>query len=239
MNTNVYKRTNRCQQTRPRVIIWANLLVPVIFLTLSLVMLPHLVGAQGVDCGNNSRPYTIRSGDTLSSIAANYNTSPAAIASRNQLADPNLIYTEQTICIPSDSGNSTQKLFGQVTTNAPLITVNGYPYGQCTWWANQRYHSLHGSYVPWTPYSNAQDWATRAQEFGWSVSSVPKAHDIIVLQPNTQGAGSLGHVAVVEQILPGGDVWTSNMNWGSNPYVVTYIKFTPGPGVTFIHQPGI
>jgi len=51
-----------------------------------------------------------------------------------------------------------------------------------------------------------------------------------------QGAYGLGHVAVVEQVLSNGHVIASTMNWGVYPWQVTYVQFTPGPGVTFISR---
>jgi len=44
----------------------------------------------------------------------------------------------------------------------------------------------------------------------------------------------MGHVAIVEQVLSNGSVIASNSSWGGNPYAVTYVHFSPGPGVTFI-----
>lgn len=43
--------------------------------------------------------YTVRAGDTLSSIAAKFGTSYQAIAALNGLANPNLIYAGQTLKI--------------------------------------------------------------------------------------------------------------------------------------------
>lgn len=44
--------------------------------------------------------YTIRSGDTLGSIASRYGTTVAAIAQANNIANPNLIYAGRTLQIP-------------------------------------------------------------------------------------------------------------------------------------------
>lgn len=44
--------------------------------------------------------YTIRSGDTLSSIAARYRTTVAALAQANGIANPNVIYAGRTLRIP-------------------------------------------------------------------------------------------------------------------------------------------
>ena len=114
-------------------------------------------------------------------------------------------------------------------------STNVFPYGSCTWWANQRYFQLHGIFVPWRTQSNAWQWTARAYQFGWHVSSSPIVGAIIDLQPGVQGASWAGHVAVVERILRNGDVIASNMNWGAYPWQVTYVEFAPSAGVTFLY----
>lgn len=114
--------------------------------------------------------------------------------------------------------------------------VNVFPYGTCTWWADQRYYQLHGVFVPWHTQANAWQWTARAYQYGWHVSSTPVLGAIVDLQPGVQGASGLGHVAVVERILSNGHVIASNMSWGANPSQVTDVEFAPGPGVTFIYQ---
>ena len=47
-----------------------------------------------------ARTYTVRSGDTLSGIAAKYGTTYQAIAAKNNIANPNLIYPGQVLQIP-------------------------------------------------------------------------------------------------------------------------------------------
>jgi surface antigen len=116
----------------------------------------------------------------------------------------------------------------------PVGHRNVFPYGECTWWADQRYYQIHGVFVPWTTQSDAWQWTARAYQFGWHVSGSPSVGAIIDLQPWVQGAYGLGHVAVVEQVLSNGHVIASNMNWGGYPWQVTYVEFAPGPGVTFI-----
>jgi LysM repeat protein len=51
--------------------------------------------------------YLIRSGDTLSGIAARYHTSVSALARTNHIANPNLIYAGAHLTIPGHSGRST------------------------------------------------------------------------------------------------------------------------------------
>jgi surface antigen len=122
------------------------------------------------------------------------------------------------------------------SARSPVGTGNYFPYGQCTWWANQRYFQLHRVFVPWRTQSNAWQWTARAYQFGWHVSRSPTVGSIIDLQPWVQGAYGLGHVAVVERVLRNGHVIASTMNWGAYPWRVTYVQFAPGPGVTFIHR---
>jgi surface antigen len=113
-------------------------------------------------------------------------------------------------------------------------SYNWFPYPYCTWWADHRYHQIHGVYVPWRGQSNAWQWTARAYQFGWRVSTRASYGAIIDLQPWVQGAYGLGHVAVVERVYSDGSVLASNMSWGRNRYAVVYVHFHPGRGVTFI-----
>lgn len=136
----------------------------------------------------------------------------------------------------SGLGSSAPKASAQVTTaqQAARGKSNPFPQGTCTWWAAQRYHQLTGIYVPWKTQANAWQWAARAHQFHWKVSTKPAKGAIIDLQPWIQGAYGLGHVAVVEQVLKNGRVVASNMSWGAYPWRVTKVQFAPGKGVTFI-----
>jgi N-acetylmuramoyl-L-alanine amidase len=202
-------------------------------------------------CSTGDHNDTVVRGDTLSRIAYRYRTSWSRLASYNRIANPNLIYVSQRICIPgtglgsgsSNSSISSTNYVTDVSAQAALISTsaavghgNPFAYPQCTWWADERYHQLHGVYVPWTTHANAWQWTARAYEFGWHVSRRPTVGSIIDLQPWVQGASRLGHVGVVERVLRNGHVIASSMNWGSNPYAVSYTEFAPGAGVTFIRR---
>jgi surface antigen len=131
---------------------------------------------------------------------------------------------------------------------------NNYPPGQCTWWADERYHQLTGYYNPWnhTGQANAYQWLGQAKAYGWQTASTPPkgVPSIICLQGNAgQGVEStLGHVAVVEKVNSDGSVVTSNMNFNVGPsfptslntqgYPVHQITFKQGPGVSFIWAGG-
>jgi surface antigen len=206
-------------------------------------------------CSSGDRTYTVVSGDTLSGIAYRFGINWWSLASYNHIANPNLIYANQVICMPgrgpvnNANHTSTSTLFvPQIpsvhtssatyagSTSPPVGTRNYFPYGQCTWWADQRYFQLHGVFVPWRTQSDAWEWTARAYRFGWQVSSSPTVGSIVNLQPWIQGAYGLGHVAVVERVLSNGHVIASTMNWGAYTWEVIYVQFTPGPGVTFISR---
>lgn len=174
-------------------------------------------------CASGDQAYVVVHGDTLSAIAEHYHTDWQRLATYNHISDPNTIYTGETVCIPGNTAHQPVKGKG-----------NPFPYGQCTWWASERYHQLHGIYVPWISQSDAWQWSARAHQFYWRVSNKPSPGAIINLQPWVQGAYGLGHVAVVERILKNGHVIASNMNWGAHPGQVTEVDFAPGRGVTFI-----
>ena len=145
---------------------------------------------------------------------------------------------KQTVPI-AKAANGTQP--GSTSLQAPprgaaIGTSNPFSFGQCVWWADQRYYQLHGVFVPWRINAMAANWVNRAREFGWHVSGIPKVGSIMVLQPGVQGAYSAGHVAMVEHLLSNGSVIASSMNWGSRPTMVTNSTFHLGPGVAFISQ---
>lgn len=178
-------------------------------------------------CASSDQTYIVKSGDSLGAIATRYNTTWGNLASYNHIANPNVIYVSEVVCVPGKGSGTT----AQSPTKG---SGNFFSYPQCTWWASQRYFQLHGVYVPWTTQANAWQWADRAAQFHWHTSGKASVGAIIDLQPWVQGAYGLGHVAVVERVLSNGHVIASNLNWGGNPTQVTNVEFVPGSGVTFI-----
>jgi surface antigen len=114
-------------------------------------------------------------------------------------------------------------------------TSNRFFMGQCTYWANIRYHELTGIWVPWL--GDAYQWYFQALAYHWHTSDHPNPDgpSILVLGPYTQNAYSaLGHVAIVERDNGDGTVLTSNMHW---PVLgeVSYVTFHyPASGTHFI-----
>ena len=190
-------------------------------------------------CSSGDQTYMVASGDTLGAIANRYHVSWQSLASYNRIANANIIYINEHICIQGNHTTTAGGNNGGTTytgnANAARGWANPYPYGQCTWYASQRFKQLHGFYVPWTTNANAWQWTARAYDYGWRVSSRPSVGAIVDLQPWVQGAYNFGHVGVVEQVFADGSVTASNMNWGVYYWQVTRIHVTPGYGVTFIN----
>ena len=139
--------------------------------------------------------------------------------------------------IPAPSTSSTSS--GPAAAPTAPSTFDGnfsnpFSPGQCTWWADYRYHQLTGFPIPWS--GNASAWAYNAPGYsGWVVSDTPRVPSIIVLQPGVQYASGWGHVAIVEKINPDGSVYTSDYNivgWG----VLSYATYHPAPGVSFVYH---
>lgn len=66
----------------------------------------HLLGAFAQSsCARGDASYNVRFGDTLSAIAARYRMSWQNLASYNHLANANLIYPGQLICVPIKGSN--------------------------------------------------------------------------------------------------------------------------------------
>ncbi len=132
---------------------------------------------------------------------------------------------------------------GTTGSGAMIAATNIYQdTTQCTWYADERYHTLTGLYVPWA--ADAHGWLAGAQANGWAWATLPPSGipSIIVLQAGVQGADTLyGHVGVVEQVNSDGSVSTSDLNWGLTAAAraqVSSVVFQVGPGVDFVWVDG-
>ena len=70
----------------------------------------------------NADSYTVKSGDTLSAIAKEKNTTVDAIAKKNKISNVNLISVGQVLEI--EDANTTQKTTEQATTSKATTTVS-------------------------------------------------------------------------------------------------------------------
>lgn len=184
------------------------------------------VAPLGHEASNNFNPF-----QALVNLVRSNNNNPNLVA---QQATATAI-VHQDGYQPNSGGNLNPG--GVPTPIAGSSSGDAFPIGQCTFWADYRYHQLSGYFVPWS--GNANAWAYGASMYGWVVSSKPHVPSIIVLQAYVQGASYLGHVAVVERINANGSVVTSNMNWYGNGGfdIVSDWTFNPGPGVSFVWHP--
>lgn len=106
-------------------------------------------------------------------------------------------------------------------------------WGQCTWWAAYKRQD-----ESFSGFGNALNWANAARAAGYTVTTTPAANATVVFAPGVQGASNLGHVSHVEQVLTGGWVLVSEMNYyfnGGGYARVDYRYVYAGSGVWFIH----
>ncbi len=82
----------------------------------------HLPGASSSAGGGS---YSVRSGDTLSGIAAQHGVSLSSLMGANpQISNPNLIYPGQTVHIPSGGSTARTSEVGGTTTSSPVKGSN-------------------------------------------------------------------------------------------------------------------
>lgn len=202
--------------------------------------------------------YTVRFTDTVEGIAKIFHVKSGGILELNGLVDGEQIYTGMNLKVPADPAYGANFHNLMHIPYAPAFTppgpygsylaVPGFnsfavqdyagdPYGdsfgQCTWWAAHKRPDEN-----LTGIGNAWTWADGARARGYTVTSWPVPNATVVFQPGAEGALGAGHVAHVEQLLPGGWILVSEMNTGWNGGGwgrVDYRYITPGPGVMFIH----
>jgi hypothetical protein len=88
-------------------ILWQRLFTALTLLVLCSVMLVNvdtaLAGPAAVTCAKN---YTVKSGDYLTKIAAEYDVTLTELANANNLTAPFAIYVGQSLCIPKSGSSS-------------------------------------------------------------------------------------------------------------------------------------
>lgn len=164
--------------------------------------------------------HKVASGDTLDSIASKYRASADRITTVNNLelsgisAGQRLVIPDgvkpapaPVVAAPSYQDQSFSGDLGgsQLNRNLYASAGNRYAPGNCTWYVYERRSQMGlpvGSF-----WGNANTWASNARASGYLVNGTPSAGAILVDQ-----AGYFGHVAVVERVLPNGDVYITEMN---------------------------
>lgn len=170
--------------------------------------------------------YTVKDGDTPQSIAERYNADERIIVSYNDLETKGLS-AGQKLILPNGElpdterpgyvapRQSTTYIYGPVSYGAGFsgtrtwtigygTAPNSYAPGNCTAYAYNRRVQL-GKPVG-RHWGNAATWAYMAAASGLVVNNTPSVGAIM------QNGGGYGHVAIVEEILPNGDISISEMN---------------------------
>jgi surface antigen/LysM repeat protein len=168
--------------------------------------------------------YTVKAGDTAESIAEKYKSDATSIISYNDLELAG-ISTGLKIIVPNGvlPGNERPGYvapyvapvvygysggFGgnswRIKIGTPMYAGNTYYTGNCTAYAFDRRVEL-GLPIS-ASWGNATTWDNGARAAGLNVTNIPTVGAIM------QNEGGYGHVAIVEKILPNGDVEVSEMN---------------------------
>lgn len=156
----------------------------------------------------NGVVYTVRSGDTPSTLAARFGSSKEQILAYND-GEISGIHPGEQIIIPNavPSLNANTAGIAGITSgafpwgSAPIYGSNGYDFGNCTWYVASQIN------VP-SNWGNADTWAYYARLSGWNVSTAPTPGSIA-----QTSAGYFGHVAIVRSVNGNGSVTISEMNF--------------------------
>lgn len=111
-------------------------------------------------------------------------------------------------------------------SNDNIFYASGYGMPNCTAYACGRLMEILGKKVK-DLLGNAEDWFAAAKKAGYKTGKTPKLGAIACykagkVKDNSDGAG---HVCVVEEIKPNGDIVTSNSAWkGTEFYLKTLTK---------------
>ena len=81
---------------------------------------------NGTSTSANTAYYTVQSGDTLSGIAAKFNTTTAKLTSLNNLANPNIIYVGQRLLVRSTTSSASSSTSTSGTTASSSSTTSTY-----------------------------------------------------------------------------------------------------------------
>lgn len=170
--------------------------------------------------------YVIKSGDTAESIATRYGVDQTRLITYNDLEVGGLTLNTEII-LPSGTLPTSERPgyvaprpvvttsfinygagFGgdswRIKVGTPMFGGNGYAFGNCTAYAYDRRVEL-GKPVG-GQWGNASTWAYYAAREGLSVNNQPSVGAII------QNSGGWGHVGIVEEVRPNGDIMISEMN---------------------------
>ncbi len=174
--------------------------------------------------------HTVKEGENIDSIAAQYHADKGRIIAFNELPATGELKKDQDIVIPdgqkdvpkppaatdtsdtlrrqyatsSGAGVATDISAGWKKLEGKAGSGHRFPYGYCTWYVAQK------RYVPWG--GNAGTWLYNAKAQGYRTGKSPSVGSIVV----TTDSPYYGHVALVESV-GSGSITVSEMNykgWG-------------------------
>jgi len=176
--------------------------------------------------------HLVKSGDTVSEIAAKYKTDPEKIITFNDLSGEGDIVINEVLIIP-DGKLPSVSIVQPVTSYIGYSSNNfygqshAYPYGQCTWWVAQK------RAIP--SWGHAKNWLDKAIISGYPVCKsswcIPQVGAVISLKGNRY----YGHVGYVEEVR-GDKIVFSEMNyigWGRMNYRTLRIGSTSIKGYIY------
>lgn len=168
--------------------------------------------------------YTVKSGDTLDSIASKYKADRALIVTLNDLESSGEPAVGTQLIVQSGQlPANEQPGYVAPVTRTNTVTYGNYgsgyanafnggtsagnrnTFGQCTWYAYERRLQLGMPLAP-VVWGNAYSWDDTARSLGYLVDGNPTVGAVM------QNDGGYGHVAIVEAVNPGVSVTISEMN---------------------------
>ncbi len=166
--------------------------------------------------------YTVKSGDTIASIAARYKADANRLIAFNDLELSGNPAVGAQIIIPGGDLPSTEQpgyVAPRTTASSSYGSYSGgygsswgggasvgnrYAWGNCTWYAYERRQQL-GMPIGGM-WGNANTWSYAASASGYLVDGTPAPGAVM------QNGGGYGHVAVVESVNWGVSITISEMN---------------------------
>lgn len=121
---------------------------------------------------------------------------------------------------------------GGYNTSIAIDKESGYVMPNCVGYAQGRLLEIRGeSKVNWKmPACNAEDWYDTARANGMSVGQTPKLGAVAVWRAGSthNSADGAGHVGVVEEIKPNGDIVVSQSAYGGQEFYLSTLTKSSG-----------
>lgn len=200
-----------------------DLIVPGQTLTIPGYEAPAPVASPDATPVNTGSSYTVKEGDSFSSIAAVYGMDFNQLAQNNGLNVYDLIVPGQILQVtgsatPATSAVAPSSYYLEGYDYEPGIN---YPVGQCTW-AVQKLTGWAGDW-----WGNASTWAVNAARDGFAVGVTPAIGSIAVWT-----VGEFGHVAYVTGINELGQIQVLEANYNGRQWIDNHRGwFNPNEGM--------